>query len=106
MIIRICVILILILLTPICAKAHDEIALALAEDYLLLDVDFWQEFWETDFDLPCLESCCAEIDVVDGILLDVCLYLGVSDYDILEMFPDIYEPDYEFYLLWEDDFDY
>ena len=106
MIIRICVVLILLSLTPIFANAQDEIELAMSEDYLLLDVDFWQEFWETDFDLPCQELCCGDIDALDNILLDVCLDLGVSDNDIFEMFPDMYEPDYEFFLLWEDDFDY
>jgi hypothetical protein len=96
----------LILLTPICVNAQDEIELVLSEDYLPLDIDFWQEFWETDFDLPCQELLYADIDALDNVLLDVCLDLGVSDDDIFEMFPDIYEPDYEFFPLWKDDFDY
>ena len=106
MICRACVILILILLIPICASAQDEVELSLDEDYLLWNIDLWEEYWESDFDDPCMELCCSDMDVLDSILLDVCLDLGVSDDDMFEMFPELYEQDYEFYLLWEDDFSY
>ena len=106
MISRICAILILILVTPMCVSAQDEVELSLDEDYLLWDIGLWEEYWESDFDIPRIELCCADMDMLDSILLDVCLDMGVSDEDMYEMFPYLYEPDYEFYLLWEDDFGY
>ncbi len=106
MISRTCVVLILILLTPIYASAQDEVELSLDEDYLLWDVDLWEGYWESDSDVPCMELCYTDMDVLDSILLDVCLDLGVSDDDMYEMFPELYEPYYESYLLWEDDLGY
>lgn len=106
MISRICMVLILILITPMYVSAQDEVELSLDEDYLLWDISLWEEYWESDFDVPCMELCCTDMNVLDSILLDVCLDLGMSDEDMYEMFPELYEPCYEFYLLWEDDLGY
>lgn len=106
MISRICMVLILILITPMYVSAQDEVELSLDEDYLLWDISLWEGYWESDFDDPCIELCCTDMNVLDSILLDVCLDLGMSDEDMYEMFPELYEPCYEFYLLWEDDLGY
>jgi len=105
---KICVIsiLILILLTPVYAVAQDEAESMLFEDWLMLGIDLWEDFWETGFDLPCEELPCIDMESLDCVLLDVCLDLDISDKDIYEMFPELYEPDYEFYMFWEDDMEY
>lgn len=100
---KIFAILMISLLTPVCAIAQDEAEPTLFEDWLTLGVEMWEEFWKTGFDLPYAEI---DMESLDSVLLDVCLGLDISDEDMLEMFPELYEPDYEFYMLWEDDMDY
>jgi hypothetical protein len=103
---KICAILMLILLTPVYAIAQDEADPALFEDWLMLGMEMWEDFWETDYDLSYTEMPCIDMESLDSVLLDVCLDLDISDEDMFEMFPELYEPDYEFYMLWEDDMDY
>jgi len=103
---KICVVLILILLAPVYAVAQDESESMLFEDWLMLGIGLWEDFWETGFDLPCTELLCIDMESLDCLLLDVCLDLDISDEDMFEMFPELYEPDYDFYMFWEDDMDY
>jgi hypothetical protein len=101
--------LILILVVCIPASAQDEMAPLSDEDdldyYLLREIGFPGELWELDSDLFLEETWVEQTawcDICD-ILLWLFLELEVTDEETEEIFPDLWELDYEFYPLWEEE---
>lgn len=91
----------LILMIPALAYAQD-LGIPLpdennADDYLLLDVVLEVELWEEDFEL------CLDMDVFCDILLELCLNFEVTDEEMYEIFPELWEPYDVIYPFWEDE---
>ena len=91
------------------ANAQDEIY-SLSDEYdldyyLLPEIGLLGELRELEFGLSLEESwtdqsiCCGLCEM----LLWLCLELEVTDEETDEIFPGLWELDYEFYPLWEDD---
>ncbi len=91
-------VLALILMLPIFAYAQEDIELPAngdMDDYLLSEeIELWEQDLEWDF--------CIDLEFYD-ILLEIFLDLEIVDEDIYEIFPDMWEPEYEPYPLWEDE---
>ena len=62
-----------------------------------------EEFWELESDPYLSEPCWTDIDVLCDILLEICLDLEILDEDVYDMFPELWEPDYEIYPFWNDE---
>jgi hypothetical protein len=112
-------VLILILMIPMSVHAQSEVEPSSNEnsdvileqsegsdDYLLSEMELEEELWEMDSDPTYLELLWVDVDVLCDILLEFYLDLEVTDEYIYETFPDLWEPDYELYLFWEDDWWY
>ncbi len=98
--VRAYVVLMLILTISIFAYAQDEMELPAngndVDDYLFSEgVELWEQDLDWEFYI--------DLDVFCDILLDTCLDLELADEDMYEIFPDLWEPDYEFYPFWEDE---
>ena len=106
---RVYTVLILILMIPMSAYAEGEAEPSLNEDnsddYLLSDIGLVENWWEPDLDLTSLESPWIDVSTLCDILLEFCLDMGVADEEICETL-DLWEPDYEPYLFYEDDWYY
>ena len=100
-------VLILVLMIPISVYAQNEIEPSLngsnSDYYLLPGIESGGELWELDSDPLFLELSWIDMDTLCDILLELCLDLEVTDEDMYDIFPDLWEVDYEYYLLWEDD---
>jgi len=100
----------LILMISVSAYAQNEAELSSnGDDYdnhLVPEMELEEELWELDSDLTDLELLWADVDLLCDILLEICLELEVTDEGMYDIFPDLWEPDYEFYLFWEDDWYY
>lgn len=112
-------VLILILMIAVSAHAQSEVEPSSngnsdvilersegSDNYLLSEMELEEELWELDSDLTCLELSWVDVDLLYDILLELCLDLEVADEDMYEIFPDLWEPDYEFYPFWEGDWYY
>jgi hypothetical protein len=101
---RACLALVLVLMIPISARAQNEAETSPSgyclDYYLPLEIELEEEL---DFDLPSLECFWMDMDLLCDILLQVCLDLEMTDEDMYEMLPELWEPDYETHLFWEDD---
>lgn len=102
--------LILILMISVSAYAQNEVDSAAngkdCDNRLVSEVELDEELWELDSDLEYFGLLWADVDLLCYILLELCIELEVTDEGICDIFPDLWEPDYEFYLLWEDDWYY
>ncbi len=83
--------LILILMISISAYAQDEDD---SYDYLLLETELKEECWELDFDLTFSESLWMDADEWCDILLGICIDLEVTDEEIYEIMPELWEDDW------------
>ncbi len=61
------------------------------------------ELWDVDSDFADLDLLWTDADLLCDMFLELCLYLDLADEDIYDIFPELWEPDYEFYLFWEND---
>ena len=90
--------LILILMISISAYAQDEAEPLLNSDdscdYLLLETESKEECWELDFDLTFSESLWIDTDEWCDILLGICIDLEVTDEEIYEIMPELWEDDW------------
>jgi len=106
---RVCVALVLIMMIPISVHARSEVEPSSngddPDDYLLPEMELEEEPWEVDSDPTYSELLCPDVDLLFDILLEFCLDIEVTDEEIREIF-DPWEPDYEPYLFWEDDWYY
>ncbi len=86
--------LILILMISISAYAQDEAEPLLNGDdscaYLLLETESKEECWELDFDL----TFWIDADEWCDILLGICIDLEVTDEEIYEIMPELWEDDW------------
>lgn len=112
-------VLILILMIAVSAHAQSEVEPSSngnsnvilersegSDNYLLSEMELEEELWELDSDLTCLELSWVDVDLLYDILLELCLDLEVADEDMYEIFPDLWELDYELYMFWEGDWYY
>lgn len=99
------IVLLLILLIPASAHALKESESLSSEngsDYcLLFGADLEGGLWDSDLELLCLD-----MDALYDLLLESCLELEITDEEIYEILPDLWELDYEPYLFWEDNWYY
>ena len=98
---KICAALILLLLISISVYAQDkEEAPADGNnccDYLLLEVTIPEaDLWDQDLSTM-------DLDWLFDFLLDFCLELEVVEEDVYDILPELWEPDYESFLIWEDE---
>jgi hypothetical protein len=107
---RICTTLALILIISLPVYAQDEAEPEINGDdffnYLLLETELEEEPWITDFESDPFDSFWTEMDALFDILTEICIEMEVTDEEVYETFPDLWEPDYEPYLFWEDDWIY
>jgi hypothetical protein len=87
-----CAVLILILIASASAHAQDQ-----DEIYL------FSEFWLTDDD-PVADFDCdwLDRDILLAIIIELCLDLEVKEQEICEVFPDLWDQDYEIYFLMDE----
>jgi hypothetical protein len=101
---RIYAVLVLMMVISISAYAQSEIEPPTNgdsfDDYLASEMELEEELWEFNSDFLFLESYW--MDIVCDLLLDFCLDPEVTDEEIYGIFPDVWEPDYELYLFWEE----
>jgi len=104
---KICAALILILLISVSVYAQDkEEASADGNnccDCLFMEVMIADEdLWDQDLSTMAIEIP-IDIDWMFDFLLDSYLELDVVEEDVYEVLPELWEPDYELFLIWEDE---
>ena len=95
--------LILILIIPISAYAQGEVAESTDEssdDCLSCDIE---EEMDTDIEISEIPSI--DIGELCEILLMICLELELTEDEIYELIPDLWEADYEISMFGENDLD-